>query len=334
MSNAEVGAPRFPEGQPAGVTDAPHRDDAIPLPESIGWGLSRPTPMSKWNRYYGTDGLTSEEQSRAADFARMSEPTPLRWSDGVSFTLSPGDQVSRALYLSGTYEPNTLFVLRALLREAEAFIDVGANAGVITLAAAQWLAPGAHIYAFEPSTREFARLGDTIHRNRLAQVVAVHAAVGAVTGRLTLRIADDVHGGLNTIGRNFPYTGIETVRFEDVEAVSIDDFMTAHPASPVGVMKIDVEGAEVAVLEGAARLLERDRPALIVEVFDRALAAAGSSLETLERTLAKQHYLFFAIGDDGGLQEIDSLRQQDGENVAAVPRERMAMTAALRVERR
>ena len=120
---------------------------------------------------------------------------------------------------------------------------------------------------------------------------------------------------------------------EPVDIVALDDYAAGHHLPRIAVMKIDVEGFEVAVIEGAARVLERDRPALVIEVFARALQTVGTSVPRLELALAAHDYLFFAIEDDGSLEEIASLVERDGDNVVVVPRERLSLTAAMRVVR-
>jgi hypothetical protein len=88
----------------------------------------------------------------------------------------------------------------------------------------------------------------------------------------------------------------------------------------VAVLKIDVEGAEAAVLQGAHRVLVDHRPAMVVEVYSRALELNGADRETVERLLRTQHYRLYSIDDDtAALHEIDALTSVDEQNVVAVP---------------
>ena len=127
--------------------------------DAIAAALSLPHPESRWNRCYGSEGLREDEAQRAARFDRLQRPFVLRWSDRLVIRIVPREQISRALYVSGTYEPNALVVLRSLLREGDIFVDVGANVGVFSLVASGWVGPAGHVIAFEPSSREFSRLG-------------------------------------------------------------------------------------------------------------------------------------------------------------------------------
>ena len=154
-------------------------------------------------------------------------------------------------------------------------------------------------------------------------MVAVPLALGASRGTGSLHIADDVHGGLNTMGETFPYDGIDLARLERVDIVRLDDYASEQRISAVAAIKMDVEGYEVNVIEGARELLARARPVLIVEVLRRALEAAGTSIAHLEQVLQDGAFSLCAIREDGELEEVSSLQHQDGQNVVAVPHEQL-----------
>jgi FkbM family methyltransferase len=285
--------------------------------------LSEPAPMPDWGRYYGTHGRGLRERRRVTRFGSLSEPTTLTWSDGLSLRIVAGDQLSRAVYISSTYEPNMLCVLRSLLRPGAVCLDVGANAGIVSLAASRWVGPGGRVYAFEPSGREFARLRDNLERNRAANVTPIRAAASSRHGTARLRVADASSGGLNTLGDAFPYEGVGVLQFEDVDLVMLDDFVERQQVPSVSVIKLDAEGSEGEALTGASRLLVRDRPALIVEVFARTLQTMGWTVPRLEALLAQSGYLLFEIDDaTASLQPAASLSGIDEQNVVALPAER------------
>ncbi len=285
-------------------------------------GLSDPHPMPRWNRYYGANGDTPVERLRALRFANLRQPTRVHWVDGLTFAIQPNDQLSRAVYVSGTYEPNTLCVIRGLLEPGGVFFDVGANAGIISLAAAAWVGASGRVFSFEASQREFTRLTETVAINGLSHVFAVRAAVADREGRADLRVAEAACSGLNTLGERFAYD-VETDRIESVETITLDRFVSERAIDRVDVMKIDVEGAEGAVLTGSRELLAEHRPALVIEVFSASLAANGWNRSALERLLRDARYGFYSI-DEGsaGLVHLATLEGADEQNVVALPLER------------
>ena len=285
--------------------------------------LSQPSPLAAWERFYGTRGDTPLEKVRVQQFNALEQPTVLRWVDGSGIRIVPGDQLSRALFISGSYEPNTLSVLRRLLRPGDVCFDVGANAGVVTLAASQWVAPGGHVYSFEPSEREFGRLVDNLELNAVSGVTPVRAALCDRSGRVSLRVAASSHGGLNTLGDRFAYDGVDVAAVEDVEALTLDEFVERHAIARIAAIKLDVEGAEGAVLLGGRRVLQEQRPALIVEIFAKALAANGWTVDDLQRLLRQARYRTFLIDDTtAALTPIEELRDIGERNVVALPEER------------
>jgi FkbM family methyltransferase len=297
--------------------EMPVTDDAPREPP-----LSEPPRLPGWSRVYGAGSLTPAERSRAARFQALEASLVLTWADGLSFTIVPREQVSRAVYLSGTYEPHTLRVIRRYLRPGDVVLDVGANAGIVSLAASRWVGPAGRVFAFEPSTREFARLSETIARNRAENITAVHAAAGARAGAAALRVADAAHAGLNTLGRAFAWEA-ETDRLERVEVVALDRFADRHAVRGVRLIKLDIEGAEGEALTGARGILARDRPILVVEVLGRALAASGWTVGALERVIRAAGYDIFAIDDDTAtLQPAAALGDEHEVNVVALPSER------------
>jgi len=285
--------------------------------------LSQPEPHPEWERFYGTRGATPLEKLRVQTFNTLEHPTVLRWVDGTGIRIIPGDQLSRALFVSGRYEPNTLCVLRRFLRPGDVCFDVGANAGVISLAASQWVAPSGHVYSFEPSEREFARLLDNLDLNANSAVTPVRAALCDSSGRVPLRVAVSSHGGLNTLGNRFAYDNVDVVGVETVEALTIDEFVSRNGIERVAVIKLDVEGAEGAALLGGRRVLREHRPALIVEVFAQALAANAWTVDNLQRLLREAGYRLFSIDDaTAALTPVEELNDIGERNVAALPEER------------
>jgi FkbM family methyltransferase len=286
-------------------------------------GLSEPRPSPKWSRFYGVNGVTPAEKLRAQQFRALQDPQIVTWVDGLSLQIQPGDQLSRALYVSGTYEPNTLSILRRLLKPGDTFFDVGANVGVISLVASRWVGPTGRVYSFEPSLREHDRMLKNLETNDVGNVQVFRVAVTAGSGVGTLRVASSSHAGLNTLGAEFAYEGIETDRFETVETTSLDEFVERYGIGQVSVVKVDVEGAESAAVAGAERLLATHRPALIIEVFSRSLDANGASLDVLETQLRDARYRLFAIDDTlAELLPLESLAAADEQNIVGLPVER------------
>lgn len=136
--------------------------------------------------------------------------------------------------------------------------DIGANVGFFSLLGARLVGPRGHVYAFEPVPESAQVLHHHAALNRIDNVTVLEKAAGASAGRARLQLVDDRSWSkLEGYGE---HPGTERVL--DVELVAIDDLELPAPT----VVKIDVEGAELSVLEGMKSTLERHRPAVICEV--------------------------------------------------------------------
>lgn len=180
-------------------------------------------------------------------------PDVIKFSGGSVKVLldSPEDHIQR--HIKQTKEFYEIDLLGELFHRAlpgMQFIDVGANIGNHSLFLSGIV--GLKGYAFEPSRDNYHRLSRNIDINKLSdKVIAINAAVGAENG-----YAELISSGNNNTGQaKFVKSA------SGVEMVSLDNMTFER----VDFLKIDVEGYEVKVIEGAARTIELHRPLLICE---------------------------------------------------------------------
>jgi FkbM family methyltransferase len=148
---------------------------------------------------------------------RLYAPFTIRWHDKLKVTIYLGNDLSRCLYVGGTYEPNEFMFLSQVLEPGMTFIDVGANDGLYTLFAARRVGANGKVLAIEPSRREFARLERNVRLNRLMNVQALRVAASDREDWAVLRLAGFGHEGQNTLG-GFAYR-IEQQGSEEVKLV-------------------------------------------------------------------------------------------------------------------
>jgi FkbM family methyltransferase len=170
--------------------------------------------------------------------------------------------------------------LRAFVPPGSTVIDVGANIGFFTRRFADWAGPDGRVIAIEPEAENFRRLTAMLERRGLMGRVEIHQAVAdAAAGTVELAVNPDHPGDHKIAARdNGAPAGSSTENSISVAAVTLD---TLAGNGPVALIKIDVQGAELRVLDGAEAILRRDRPALFIEVDPAALAAFGASAEAL-----------------------------------------------------
>jgi len=170
------------------------------------------------------------------------------WVNGSRFIVRKGETGLTGNIYTGLHEfPEMAYILH-VLRDDELFIDVGANVGSYTILACA--AVGARGYAFEPVPDTYQRLVENIRINHLEnKVKCVNKGVGAVQGRITFTTdCDTMNHALAPEEQ-----GEHSI---DVEVTTLDFELDGQSPS---VVKIDVEGYETPVLEGATRLLKNEQ---------------------------------------------------------------------------
>jgi FkbM family methyltransferase len=283
-----------------------------------------------WSRYFGEPHEGLIERFRYFRFNRLTEPKAIRWRTGLDVVLVPGEQISQALYVSGMYEPCTTAVLKHVLHEGDTFVDIGANIGLISMVASRFVGASGSVISFEPSSRELARLRQHVEHNGLSNVRPVQAALGRHEGSAVLRVAGVGHSGLNTIEKRFMYPGVEEAYTETVPVVRLDDALTQLGVGRVHVLKIDVEGGEHDVIEGARETITRDRPVLLLEVAGAASAPGHEGRLAVEALLASLGYEIVAIdGHSGSLRRMTDLSSKAENFLVAQPEALAALGRAL-----
>ena len=134
--------------------------------------------------------------------------------------------------------------------------------------------------AIEPSSRERVNLKRNIARNQLDNVIVVAAALASACGVADLRLAQGVHAGHNTLGK-FAHDGVQADRLQRVDVATLDKVAVDLRLEGIDFIKIDVEGAEASVIDGAHHVLSTMRPMILLEINDKALRAQATSAEAL-----------------------------------------------------
>ena len=223
----------------------------------------------------------------------------------------------------GYYDWRVLAAVRFLLRPGDAAVEVGANVGTETIGLADAVGPTGRVFAFEPVPANAELLRVVVKQAGLAQVEVVQAAVSDTAGTLTFAApADERETGSGHLA-----TG--GAQGYQVECLTLDGFLAGK--QPPRLVLIDVEGAEVGVLRGAAETLRAHRPAVIVEAGVTQLKRFGHTLADLEAALSGHGYRLFGLSRYG-LSEPrrDRSRGRGTENWLALPPDRAEEAPRLR----
>jgi FkbM family methyltransferase len=183
--------------------------------------------------------------------------------DGVRIGV-PDDlrEMSRwVLEEQGDWFEDELRFVRGWFPEGGTAIDVGANYGCYTLSLAKRCGPTGRVIAFEPGASVAAILERSVQANGFEQIRIVQAAVSDRSGTGWLR-----HLHTSELGE-LAEPGSDEGPGESVDLVSLDDHLAASPVDRLDYLKIDAEGAELAVLRGAESSLAAHSPLVMVELI-------------------------------------------------------------------
>jgi FkbM family methyltransferase len=214
--------------------------------------------------------------------------------------------IARAILHRGRYEPVETEVALGRLKPGMTAIDAGANIGHYAMIAAATVGPSGRVVAFEPDGDNHAALVANLALNGFGNATAEKLALGAGPGELTLYRDRANRGGHSLVAANVQIeAGASSVR-----VVSLDDYAAERLADrKIDFIKIDVQGAEADVLAGAAKILARDMPDLLIEFWPHGIRAAGGEPMALVEGLLKLGYAMAVVerGQPGNLRPLADL---------------------------
>jgi FkbM family methyltransferase len=189
---------------------------------------------------------------------------PDRVRDRFGFTYEVPDlrePIAFHVLINGSYEPQIQDLLHRILRPSGIFIDVGANIGTFTIPAAKYVGPSGHVIAIEASPNIFSFLQKNVALNNIGNVKLICAAAGSTNDDAMFYPAPVDHFGMGSRAPQFNATPIT------VQSVTLDSLASKLNLASIDLIKIDVEGFEFDVLNGAGELLNRKNPPCVVFEF-------------------------------------------------------------------
>lgn len=183
-------------------------------------------------------------------------------------------------------------------------LDIGANIGFTASLFAQAADTDGTVYAFEPESFNFRLLQSTVRDRRLQRrVVPIQSAVGERSGEIELWINDHHHADhrIATDNLRASYRGPE--EYVTIPITSVDEFVRDSIAGrPICLIKIDVQGYELAVCRGMAATVEQQKPAVVaIEYMPAAMKELGYDPSAMLDWFSEREFMMYSLGKNGGL---------------------------------
>jgi FkbM family methyltransferase len=216
---------------------------------------------------------------------------------GLRYRCDLRDPLMREVCITGRYEPQETTLLQALIGPGMTFLDVGANWGYFTLAAAHLVGPSGHVLSVEADPRACRALAANIAANGLAHATLVTAAASDGEGTLSLHAYGLPGDERSNFGVALTTTmGSPGGRAFVVAARRLDAVLDEAAVERVHLLKMDIEGAEGRALQGLGRRLSAglvDR--IILELHPAHLREQGSSADAVVAQLRGYGYRAWRI---------------------------------------
>jgi FkbM family methyltransferase len=177
--------------------------------------------------------------------------------------------ISKELILTGIHEKNSTLQYKKTIKPGMHIGDFGANIGYYSLITANILKDSGHIYAFEPSPKNYEQLKKNIELNKQEALFSTfNSGLGAESSQLEFYISSK--GNMSSFIKREEYGDIKIKEVLKVDVVKADDFFMDKP---LDFVRMDVEGFEVEIIAGMHQILSRvNRPkALFIEVHSELL---------------------------------------------------------------
>jgi FkbM family methyltransferase len=216
-------------------------------------------------------------------------------ASGNKYSWKPNDPRTAvtSLVVSGIYEELETSILIQIAQMSSIMIDVGANVGYYAIELGNRMKALSKIVAFEPVSQSFEQLNLNISLNNLeSKVKTVQLALSNREEVIDLYIPQ-VSGSSATSARNLHPQ--ESFRIEEVKTTKLDSFLESNNIEDCDLIKIDVEGAELFVIEGSMATIRKNHPTIFAELLRKWSAEFSYHPNDVIDILASEGYNCFAV---------------------------------------
>jgi FkbM family methyltransferase len=251
--------------------------------QNAPWGWGKNTAHDLFSRHVGWRPHDATVRTRYGDLMHLTIP----------------DAVSSTIYVTGQWEPVITQYIRAGLRRGDIMVDCGSNIGYYSLVAARIVGKQGRVFAIEASPRIYTRLRANVDLNGCTNVTCIHAAAASEPGEISIFLADSNNLGHSTTVQSLAEK--ENMAFEArVKADTLERLVGSENLRSARFVKIDVEGAELAVLTPLLDSLHRFSPRTewLVELSPGYSAGGQSDVNRIYNAFVDAGYTAYKIQNE------------------------------------
>jgi len=203
--------------------------------------------------------------------------------NGIFYSLDLSEAIDFATYFGG-WEPETIEFIENNVKKDHYVVEVGANVGIQSLHLAKKVGDNGRVFAFEPT--EFAL-------RKLTKNCELNPELSSRISVLKRLVTDGKHSTPISTIRSSWQTDLSRNNDESINsnlAISIDEFIVDEKISRLDILKIDVDGYDFKVLQGAKKAILKFKPLIYVELGEEALNEQGDSVKDIYNFLIELGY--------------------------------------------
>ncbi len=223
---------------------------------------------------------------------RLNQPFTAQTYFGATMMCNPNDYIQRMIFNFGFWEPDISTYIQETLELGDVFVDVGANVGYHALLAAKMVGETGAVVAIEAAQQTFRLLAENVALNQFQNVRAINVAASDRHGQLGLFSRSDVSLGETTTvaSRGFDFCG-------NVIAAPLSEIIPASLIGRVHLVKIDIEGGEIPVMNDLLTNIERYSPRLQV-IAEVSVNESRSQWEDVISRMRANGFSVYSLAND------------------------------------
>jgi len=227
--------------------------------------------------------------------------------NGIKLNLYTDSKLSDILMFK-QFEFEEQSFVKYYLKKGGIFVDIGSNIGLFSLIASKIVGKNGRVYSFEPTPETFIRFKQNIKLNNIRNICPYNLAVSNKSGMRDFLVSHDGYDAWNSFGK--PSAGEEIEKIK-VNTITFDEFMNQNNIGKIDLIKIDVEGWELNVLNGGQNYFNKSNSAaILIEFGDINLQNAGFKSKDLYDLLLKFGYYMYRYDYHNRLLIKDNLRKE------------------------
>lgn len=216
----------------------------------------------------------------------------------LTFKIDPSDvrTFPPTLIAEGSYEPMLSNLLFSLLRLSKTFVDVGANVGFYTVAAIK-MKQDLRVISFEPNPVVFSKLSRNLELNNCLDKASIRnfAVSNETKGSVDFFVPKSTGSSGGSMSNLHPEEGSPVMQI--ISTTTLDKNLKV--LTEVDVIKVDVEGHELKVIQGSLKTIRNFSPTIVIELLRKWMAPFGDHPQDVVSLLVRAGYETFAITDFG-----------------------------------